>query len=773
MLTFETPFYEIENVVIFRDHAVPTLFYYLAGPPRLTRDEDGKPSLMLLKYRHALDSSTSLTAVEREQLGGGFLLFGVDCGLSEDTKNEIERELQARQPPGAGPVSLVPVLYTSGTVKVLALDAETGASSPPPGSETQSRFIRKVLGTATPSLLQDQRAIFSLALTTDAATLLEAAYEQDLSPIGVMYELELSGLRPALAVQVRADLKRIHEKFEAGLSAGYVSNSAEIGVDLSATLSWLKEQGAIQVKIIRQQEGSSVEEMERQAMSLLKETLLKELFKPAMSQQPAQPNLADTMRTVKDVVAASQQMNRGQSRQGKVEIGLELKYKREEELKTVTYDYDVIAPETRTHSPNGFFSALLSNTDKAEHIREIDLDDAFFKTMTVQAQTAADFEGLDLQTAVLHIHYGGTAASPREAWSASFSAADQGPKSFQAFRDVAGFSYRHRTEYFFGGSNEVAAPSNYHQTPWQTTTSRVQVVHPVADVEMLTVWVEPGVVAWELVDQIETTLGYEHAESGFHDERTMVIRQDSQRQRWLVRLPPGAPRQYTIRNRWHLRNGNTIQGEPQTSENRHLHVGDPFPHRLSITIVPQVDPARVGRVLVHFEYDDPDHDLHVRKAIELLGPDYRSTTVDIPVADPEHDEYAYTISLVPLAGGEAVNRPRVVSSRALIPVLPAGVRFDVGVVVLGKLETAGLLGLQIDLRAEPPDGVVQETFSHLFEPGAATRLSHSLVVREDRPAGFEYKLTAILESGEAQEGRWTKWDRSMLPIPVATVLDEL
>ena len=31
MLSLETPYYEIEGIVVFRDHALPTLFHYLAG----------------------------------------------------------------------------------------------------------------------------------------------------------------------------------------------------------------------------------------------------------------------------------------------------------------------------------------------------------------------------------------------------------------------------------------------------------------------------------------------------------------------------------------------------------------------------------------------------------------------------------------------------------------------------------------------------------------------------------------------------------------------
>ena len=73
----------IEGVVVFRDHASLTTYHYLAGPPRLSRSPDGKPNLLLLKYRNALDAMGDASARTREQLGGAFLLFGVDCGVSQ------------------------------------------------------------------------------------------------------------------------------------------------------------------------------------------------------------------------------------------------------------------------------------------------------------------------------------------------------------------------------------------------------------------------------------------------------------------------------------------------------------------------------------------------------------------------------------------------------------------------------------------------------------------------------------------------------------------
>ena len=382
MLTFESPFFEIEGVVVFRDHASLTTFHYLAGPPRLSRSPDGKPNLLLLKYRNALDAMGSASARAREQLGGAFLLFGVDCGVPQETKNAIASQLQSRVPPDAGPVNLVPVLYTKGKVSVVALDKQKPvAGAPEEEGGQQSKFVRGILGSSTPSLLQDQRAIFSISLTPDAATLIEEAYDAELSPIGVMYELDFAGLRPALAVRAKVDQHKVYEQFKLGLTLGIHSGGGQsdttttttaapspattttapattttarpttttaspttttaapvgsvttttaaavaavastgasrsttsttttaapsgekkgtqIGVsaDLSLVMEDLKQTGAIEIEIIRQQEGQSVDQMEKNAMDLLKETLLNEFFRPAMTSAPSPASAADISR---------------------------------------------------------------------------------------------------------------------------------------------------------------------------------------------------------------------------------------------------------------------------------------------------------------------------------------------------------------------------------------------------------------------------------------------------------------------------------------------
>jgi hypothetical protein len=853
MLTFESPFYEIEDVIVFRDHASPTMFYYLAGPPHLTV-ADGVPNLLLLKYKNVIDAMSTGAALTRDQLGGAFLMFGVDCGLPDSTKNSIKSKLQNFVPDATGEISLAPVLYTKGKVSVIALDKQSAAATAADAQSPQaSQFVRGILGSATPSLLQDQRAIFSISLTPDAATLIEQAYQSDLSPIGVMYELEFSGLRPAIAVTAEVDMKRVYESLKLGLHAGVStgqtsttttatpattttgapatttpapstttasptttttgpatttttttarpvvqpapgpggtaagtatattpppgstsggtsgstpSTGVYVSADIGFTLEKLKQEEAIKITIVRQQEGASVDQMEKNAMDLLQQTILNTFFQPAMTDNPI-TTATSAAATASQLMATSADTNKGKTGQTQVEIGFQLQYKKDEELKTATFDYSVIAPETRTHAPNGFFSALLSKTDQAKHIRQINLDDAFFKVLDVQVSQTADFTALNLQSIDVQMQYGGTPEQPKVTGDAVFLPAKADPQRFSASVESGDYSYRYLIKYSFGQSENVAAKTFQNITPFRKSTSRALIVNPLDDVALVHVYVEPGVVDWDVVSQIETQLAYTDAGNNFATQRTFLVKSDSKRQEWLVRLSNPDLTSYQVTNRWHLKDMSIIEGKPQATSDPHLFVADPFVDRLPITVDPHVDPANVARIDVALMYEDPANNFTVRKQVELEAP-FKRSTVTIPIVDQKKREYSYTVSLVK-ANGQAENHTPKTTDQLSIIITEGGVYLDVDVVLIGDLAALGVDALQIDMKTEPLDGAQPKVESHLFLPTDAKRFTQRLLLRADRPTEFQYKTT-VSSKGNEIVSDWTKGTSKILLLQVQKLL---
>lgn len=533
----------------------------------------------------------------------------------------------------------------------------------------------------------------------------------------------------------------------------------------------LRQEGAIHIEIIRQQEGASIDQMQQAAMDLIKEQVLKDFFTPVMTGQQQNPAAALGAATAGAMAGTANTSTgkAGSSGGTSVQIGFQLQYKKQEELKTISFDFSASSPETRKHCPNGFFSALVGPTEKRDHIRDINLQDPFFQTLDVQTSTIADFEAIDLKAILVDLQYGGTADAPGVSGTIQFGPGHIEPKTFQASRNGDDLSYRYRVGYEFGQAERVAAQKYSYQTPWLQSVSRALVINPPEHVSMLQVYLEPGVIDWDIVQKIETRLRYADPGNHFAAERTYLIGADSQRQQWTVRLTNPAVSSYYVRHLWHLKDGSSITGPEERSDVAHLFIGDPFVDRLPIIIQPQIDSAKVLRVVVELRYADPDNNLDVRKNVELVGPNYRSTTVTLPIMNHERREYSYQVSLIKTNGG-AENHALVVTEDLSIVITEGGVYFDVNLVLIGDLAQRGLDAVQVDLRAEPPEGEVGTVESILFERGGDKKAQKRLLLRADKPRRFEYRTTAFLSDGTQAAGEWTGYDKSILPLQLAGLL---
>src|SRR5207253_1168622 len=118
-------------------------------------------------------------------------------------------------------------------------------------------------------------------------------------------------------------------------------------------------------------------------------------------------------------------------------------------------------------------------------------------------------------------------------------------------------------------------------TDWLTETGRDLVVHPSDDISIRSVVVEAGVVDWDVIDRVETTLTYNDPGNSFTTARTYIVGPASAREEWRVRLTNPSITGYTVQHRWHLKDGQrVIEGKPTPTDMDHLYVPDPFVERL-------------------------------------------------------------------------------------------------------------------------------------------------------------------------------------------------
>jgi hypothetical protein len=269
MLQLESTTLEVDGVSVFPDHADRDQFYFLAKRVVLDKRPDGSPAISLLKWKPA--------AVQAGVKGGGFLTFQTVLSLPEATRAKIMGRLGALAP--SGQARLAPAPIETGTVRCLALNLEgsggTAATPPPPGA---FNAVTKILGATKPSLSGDEVAAFSLVLDQEGATILEKAFASGTEPVGVIYELEYSGLTPDLHVKITADFERIYNHFSASVEAQIYWVKA--GID--AGFEKLVQDGAIKIEVIDFSNATDKEAKEKWALDFFKDNLLSKWFEPSL-----------------------------------------------------------------------------------------------------------------------------------------------------------------------------------------------------------------------------------------------------------------------------------------------------------------------------------------------------------------------------------------------------------------------------------------------------------------------------------------------------------
>ena len=260
----------VAGVSVYADHADENQFWVLPGPVRLRRREaDDRASLTFIAYRGAGD--------ERDALGGGFLMMETDLRLSDEQRTEILGEL-AQIAPGTPRISIVP--YNAGTVECIALDLQGGggteADAPPAGG---IRVTERILGATQPALAGNNAAAFSLSLSKEGAQIVRSAFEQGGMPVGVIYKLEYTALRPALDVKITADLDRVYTQFSAGIEGQY----AFVKGSIDAAFERLVADGTIQIEVKNFSDAPDREKKEEWALKFFKEELMEDWFQPSLN----------------------------------------------------------------------------------------------------------------------------------------------------------------------------------------------------------------------------------------------------------------------------------------------------------------------------------------------------------------------------------------------------------------------------------------------------------------------------------------------------------
>jgi hypothetical protein len=332
-------------------------------------------------------------------------------------------------------------------------------------------------------------------------------------------------------------------------------------------------------------------------------------------------------------------------------VALQLKYVSQDELKTVSIEYNSMDAVQRTYSPQGYFGLELQGLDKSKHFLKVDGTDVFFNRFVVTGNPPKDFAGIGLLSAHAALDYGDPSGpQPPKHGEFLFDGSSTAAQTWPVFEGlIQETAYTYTADYKFDPESGWQGEQTSYTQPPVKTDNRVLNLDPYDFLGFLNIAVSPGRIDADLVDRIDVMLQY-NAKSGWQTSTTITVRPDSKPQAWKLRVDKSDPTfkysSYTYSTTCYLKDGTTFQRGPATSDATAILVSDPFSSALDLLLQPAFDPTAIQLAIIELSYTDKANNYSFQNSYEIPGTTNTPTKVHIPLIDPDLKEYKYRVTLL-------------------------------------------------------------------------------------------------------------------------------
>lgn len=616
MLYLNPPYFVIDGVSVFPDESDPLQFYYLPMMPHFTMVTDPAtnkqtPQLQLIEYEGAAGT-------------GGFINFDVNLGIEDpstldDVGNEIQRQLNLASKP-----RLSPVTFVDGSVKLLILGAQS--PDPPSGSGSASassssstataatpattgpQFVTKIQNAAKPALYGDNQATFSVQLDQYGATVLQNAMQGEMTPIAVIYSLQFLGLRPAFHVHLTADWNRVQTYLDDQYSGGFLFFSS----DIEKTVDKLIEDQVINIQVdtfvtdsdLGATGTSDRDRATAECYELIKTNFFESSLQPPSPNQPDDwDKAANFFRNVSDIGAGG----------AASEACFSYKHIDLSRTDQKSLDFNVSERTTvlRTIYPQGHLNGLLKELTQEgigldQFVVKVDIDSNFYQRRKVTVISHADFDGDQIGSIVVNLTYNGSTEPPQSVTLTSGTS--QGSVSWSSVLV----------------NNQMQRPVSYTYTvtfksvdttqrPGQLTSSTLTAIGDVLDIEprndlygITVVPIRAFGFPFDRYPSVEVECRYVDQANGINLQPSAVMTSQNPEVDWGLFMCDATQRSFDYRLTYNLAAGGTSVTPWITTNASKIDIVDPFPNKITLTVVAALDWTQFMQVLVFLAYPSKD-----------------------------------------------------------------------------------------------------------------------------------------------------------------------
>ncbi len=755
MLYLNPPFPVVNGVSMFSDHENPLLFYYLPLAPKLTQVIDPNthqkiPQFQLIKYRGQAGT-------------GGFLNFDVNIGVEpnqlEDIADELKQMMHLKDKPVLSPAPLI-----DGTVKMMLFGKQTGDPAPgspkaPPPPPGQPQFVLKIDQNAKPALYGNNQAAFSVALDQDGVTVLEAAMQGEMSPIGIVYSLDYLALRPAYTVSINVDWDRVQKHMDESFSVDTIFFSA----DVDTAVDKLIESRLIDIKVdtfVPEGDDSGVIARRDQAVNEVKDMITDAFFKPSLDPYHEEKDGWDKAADFNDRIAHTAATGG---------MGSLFSYKKMDytriDKKSLNMRMNERTTVKRSIYPQGHLSGIFrtlkqEGLDLSKFIIEADLDNPFFARRTVTAISRANFEVDSIASINATVRYGdnpknvildSSTASKQMDWSSILANG--------AMKRQATASYKVTFKDVDSTDRPVVMESKPQTIEGDTLEINPRELYSIVNVKIIALG-----FPWDKYSAVEIQTRYADNVNHLKAVQTFVLQKDKQENTWTVFVLDRTKTSFDYKIIYRAVDNRDIEMPWTTTDQEQITIRNPFPKKLKVDLAASASLwVDTERVFVDVSYEDPANDIVESKSY-VFDKITSSDTFLVDLADPSKRLVTYSVTFMMLNGTvfevpKSVTRlPRIVISRVMkghkiIQVHPKPVDFA----------SKKLTKMTAELRYKSPQDSANDVFT--FESKDDLQYFEFDYINAQN-AKYSYQITYLFSNGMARTTDWQESEADDLALPV-------
>ncbi|SEG86478.1 hypothetical protein SAMN04489712_11993 [Thermomonospora echinospora] len=740
MLIEAPPYYLIDGVTIMRDHADPLQFYYLPLRPSLvTRPEGGRevPRFSLLKWHF-------------DERAGGFADFDVHLGMTPralaDVRGELARLARLEEEPRLAPLPVV-----DGSVTLMLFGERSGDAG-------GGGFVRAIRHPARPALFGDNVAAFSVELDEVGVSVLDAAMDLVISPIGVVYSLDYLALRPAYHVRLGIDWDRTQEIMDSSFGHEGLFTSLQI----EDVVERLVEQRAVVLEVDTTVPEDPADETtgtlrarRDAAVARVRDMITDAFFESSLDPLRREPDGWDRAREVIRSLSPQRSTPSGVFTYNKTH------YTRVD-AKRLDVDFSERITVRRTIYPQGHLDGLfgaVNGFDRGRHVKVIDGNDLWFRRRRVKVVSNADFEAdpirsmtatLTYQGDIRTVHLDKDHLEGEVTWPIAVAGGQPvKPVALKFSVDLQPSPDGERPTTLHSGTEEVLGEISALQPRALFTRETVPV---------LTL---PG-FPWERYPVVEVELRYD--DPGHQVRQHDIVRLTQQQpdgtwERFVVGAPV-APA--TARITYRAVDHRDHVTAPAPVLRPQVDVSDPFPMRLKVDVVPALDWNMVERAFVDLFYDDPPNGIHVEDSVELAqGQPVRPFLADR--VDPSVSLVRYRITLL-MRDTTIIEGPQSSTLGRRI-IVQTRIRGHRSATLRAPADFAGPGLARVRVQARAADPLAGLSFAEDFEftaPGASGVFEFDFA--DPAADAFELRVQRFFTNGLTSVRDWRPFDADVVTV---------